>query len=113
MNSTEKMIHQYTAGKVSLEDANAALKEAGCGFLLDPERCALTEEEIRKTTVGAYPDMANGWGLLDTGTGSLDKVEIQGGKLIGGGIGRMYGMVYMAGRSYQVDDDTLAEGKAG
>lgn len=112
MSNTEKIIGKYTAGEAALEETNAALRETGCGFHLDPRRSALTEEEIRKTTTGAYPDMANGWGLLDTGTGSLEKVEVRGGKLAGGGIGRMYGVVYIAGRAYQVDDDTLADGKA-
>jgi len=112
MSNTENIISKYTAGKAGLEETNSALKKAGCGFHLNPERNVLTEEEIRKTTIGAYPDMASGWGLLDTGTGSLDKVEVRGGKLMGGGIGRMYGVVYIAGRSYEVDDDTLTSGKA-
>jgi len=113
MGNTEKIISRYTAGKAALEETNAALKEAGCSFHLDPERNVLTEEEIQKATIGTYPEMANGWGLLDTGTGSLDKVEVRDGKLPGGGIGRMYGVVHIAGRSYEVDDDTLTDGKAG
>lgn len=112
MNNTEKIIHKYTSRGMTLKDANAALKKAGSDFHLDPERNILTEEEIRSTTIGAYPNMANGWGLLDTGTGSLDKVEIRDGRLTGGGIGKMYGVVYMAGRSYHVDDDTLTDGEA-
>ncbi len=112
MNSIDSIVRKYTAGEAALEETNAALKEAGCGFHLDPARSGLTEEEIRKTTIGAYPEMANGWGLLDTGTGSLDKVEIRSGKLAGGGIGRMYGVVYIAGRVYRLDDDTLTDGKA-
>jgi len=112
MNSIEEMIRRDTAGGADLEKTNGALKRAGCGFHLDPRRNSLTEEEIRGTTIGAYPEMANGWGLLDTGTGSLDKVEIRDGKLAGGGIGRMHGLLYIAGRTYQVDDDTLVDGKA-
>ena len=31
--------------------------------------------------MGYYPEQASGWGLLDTGTGSMEKVHIVNGKL--------------------------------
>ena len=68
--SINEILMKYTNGEADLEKTNQALKEAGAKYHLDPGKNALTEAEIRATTVGTYPDMANGWGLLDTGTGS-------------------------------------------
>ena len=76
------ILKKYTAGELTLEEANAELKKDGAGYKLNPEKNIITEEEKRATTVGCYPDMANGWGLLDSGTKTYDKVKVEGGKLI-------------------------------
>ncbi len=76
-----EILQDYTGGKSGLEETNQALREAESGFSLKPGKNALTEEEIRATTIGYYPDMANGFGLLDTGTGTLDKVRVERGSL--------------------------------
>ena len=109
MATINEILMDYTAGKSDLPTTNQALKEAGAGFHLDPGKNALTEEEIRATTVGAYPDMANGWGLLDTGTGSLDKVEVRNGKLVHMDCGEMYALCLIAGKTYKVHGTVLAE----
>lgn len=100
-------IKKYTAGEITLEEVNAAL--TGSGYHLEPGQNTLTEEEIRNTTIGQYPEMANGFGLLDTGTGSFDKVEIAGGHLVNSDLGIMPGMVIIAGRTYNVKGNTLTE----
>lgn len=105
--SNLESIKKYTAGEITLEEVNAAL--VGSGYHLEPGKNALTEDEIRETTIGTYPDMANGWGLLDTGTGSLDKVEVRNGKLVNSDLGIMPGMVIIAGRTYNVKGTTLTE----
>lgn len=81
MKTINEILKDYTTGETDLEAANAALKEAGAGYHLEPGKNELTEEDRRETTVGYYPEQAHGWGLLDTGTGSLDKVHIVGGRL--------------------------------
>lgn len=108
MNATES-IRKYTAGEMTLEEVNAAL--SGSGYHLDPGKNALTEDEILHTTIGTYPNQANGWGLLDTGTGTLDKVEVRGGKLVDTDLGIMPGKVIIAGRSYWVDGAELTDEK--
>ena len=107
--SINEILMKYTKGEQDLEKTNQALKEAGAIYHLDPGKNALTEAEIRATTVGAYPDMANGWGLLDTGTGSLDKVEVRGGKLAHMDCGEMYALCLIAGKTYRVRGAALAE----
>ena len=111
MKTINEILQDYTSGKTPVDETNAALAAAEAGYHLAPGRNTLTEEEIRKTTVGTYPDMANGWGLLDTGTGTLDKVEIRNGKLVDTDLGIMPGQVIIAGRQYWVDGADLTNEK--
>lgn len=107
--SNLESIKKYTAGEMTLEEVNAAL--AGSGYHLDPGKNALTEDEILHTSIGTYPNQANGWGLLDTGTGTLDKVEVRNGKLVDTDLGIMPGQVIIAGRTYWVDGAELTDKK--
>ena len=100
-----EIIKQYTDGRLSLNEANKKLK----GIKLNPDKNALTEAEHRATTVGYYPDMANGWGLLDSGTGTFDKVFIRDGKLVGCKMGEAFALVFIGGKTYEVKNDTLVE----
>ena len=109
MDTINEILQDYTAGKTDLPTTNDALKAAGATFHLDPNKNMLTEEEIRATTVGTYPDMANGFGLLDTGTGSLDKVEVRNGKLANMDCGEMYALCIIAGRTYKVKGKELVD----
>lgn len=97
----------YTSGKTTLEETNKKLKEADADLRLDPEKNILTEEEKHRTFVGYYPEQASGFGLLDTGTGSLDKVRVQGGQLVDCDCGSMYALVFIAGKMYHVQGRTL------
>lgn len=81
MKTINEIIADYTSGKVPVDETNAALKEAKANFHFEPGKNVLTEKEIRATTVGNYPNMANGYGLLDSGTGSMEKVHVVNGKL--------------------------------
>lgn len=109
MKNITEIILKYTAGETTLEETNAALKEAGSGLSLNPEKNVLTEEDKRATTIGYYPDQANGWGLLDTGTGSFDKVQVKNGQLVGCDCGEMYALYLIAGKTYRVKGAMLAE----
>ena len=109
MKTIKDILKDYTSGQATLEETNAALAEAEAGYHLEPGKNALTEEEIRQTTIGQYPDMANGFGLLDTGTGTFDKVLIRNGRLVNSDCGNMRAMCILAGRAYDVKGDSLAE----
>ena len=100
-----EIIKKYTGGELTLEEANKKLK----GIKLTPEKNVMTEEENRATTVGYYPDMANGWGLLDSGTGTFDKVRVENGKLIGCDMGEAFALCFIGGKTYEVKGDTLVE----
>lgn len=101
---TIDILRKYTAGEMTLEETNIALE--GKDFHLEPGKNILTEEDKRATTVGYYPDQANGWGLLDSGTGTLDKVKITNGKLAHS-MGEAFAMVFIGGKVYEVKGDTL------
>lgn len=95
MKDIETILRDYTSGETTLEETNTALADAGMGVKLDPE----------KNTI--KPGEENAYGLMDTGTGSLDKVRIKGGKLVHS-VGTMAARVYWKGVCYDVTGgDTL------
>ena len=82
MNKTiNEIINNYTSGKTPVEDTNKALKKAGAGFSFQPGKNALTAEEIAATHVGPRPNDATGYGLMSSGTSTMDKVHVVKGKL--------------------------------
>ena len=109
MKELKEIIGKFSAVEFTLEAANRALANVGAGFHLDPRKNLLSEDEKRVTTVGYYPEQANGYGLLDTGTGSLDKVQIQNGHLINCDCGDLYALVAIAGKTYRVKGQVLTE----
>ena len=109
MSIIAEIIGKYTAGEKTLEQANEELKKAEAGFHLDPNKNVITEAEKRQTVVGYYPEQANGFGMLDTGTGTLDKVRCENGHLVGCDCGDSYALYIIAGRTYQVKGTELVE----
>ena len=114
MKTMNEILADYTSGKATVEETNAALKEAGVGFHFEPGKNELTEVDIRATTVGHYPDMANGYGLLDTGTGSMEKVHVTNGVLDYPinqvneyGSTNMLAYVHICGKVFEVFGDKL------
>lgn len=94
MKATE-IIRAYTAGEKTLEETNEALATAGAGFHLDP-----TRNEIKPEEIGHY-------GLLDTGTGSLNKVKVEDGHLVNADCGEMYALCILSGKVYVVKGTEL------
>lgn len=96
MKSTD-ILRKYTDGQMSLQEANAALKECRAGFHLDPQRNYI------------HPGEKDLYGLLDTGTGTLDKVRIRDGKLSNADCGAMPATCTYNGKLYRVHGDELGE----
>ena len=95
----------WEAGKISIDEANEKL--SGSGVYLDPKAQEIAEGE----SAVHYADVTkiNGFARLDTGTGTLDKVEIKDGKLVNCDVGEMFALVIFADGSYhEVDGDHLA-----
>lgn len=109
MKTIEEILLDYTRGEKDLPETNEALKETGSGLILNPSRNEITEEEKRATTVGYYPDQANGWGLMDHGVGSTEKVHVVDGRTPDVNMGEEIAYVYIAGRKYRLLGDILAD----
>ena len=107
MSMTE-ILNKYTAGQTTLEETNAALAAMGAGIHLEPGKNELTAEETAAAKAETAAN-ANGFGLLDTGTGTLDKVEVRDGHLVGCDCGEMYALCIFDGKPYQVKGTALEE----
>lgn len=115
-NDIADILFKYTTGEATLEGTNDALKEAEAGFNLEPGRNEITPDEMALTTVGDTPEEANGFGLLDTGTGSMEKVHVTNGKLDEvinqvkhDGTTNMLAFVIIGPNRYEVKGDTLTD----
>ena len=91
------ILRKYTNGEATLAETNAALKECRAGFHLDPQRNYINPAE---------KDL---FGLLDTGTGSLDKVRVVDGKLYNCHCGEMVAFCHYNGKIYRVHGDALGD----
>lgn len=110
------ILMRYASGEVDLEETNTALAKAEAGFHLEPGRNEITDEDRKQTVVGYYPEQACGYGFLDTGTGSMEKVKAIGGKLEypvneiqPDGSTNMVAYFIICGKTYEVFGDTLGE----
>ena len=109
MKKFDEIMQKYTAGEMNAEQANAALKAAGVTeFHLDPDRNVLTEEQKRATTVGYYPEQANGWGFLDDGI-KLELTTVKNGILESCDAGDSLTYFYICARKYQVKGKKLVD----
>ena len=109
ITEVNRIIAKYTAGKTTVEETNEDLKMLGVDLRVAPGKNILTADEIANTHVGTAPNKTSGYGLLDTGTRTLDKVEVQHGKLVGNDAGEMYALCIIGGKVYHVQGDTLTE----
>lgn len=109
MSNINEIMEKYTAGEITAQEANEKLAAAEAGFRLEPGRNALTEEEMRATTIGYYPDQSNGYGMMDTGTGTMNKVQVKDGRLVDCDMGSSYAAVYIAGHKYEIKGTELVE----
>ena len=107
--TTNEILNKYTTGEMTLPEANEALKEADSDLYLDPNRNVITPEELAETRVGETPAEANGWGILDHGVGSLEKVHVVNGRTVDVDMGQGTAYVYMAGKRYRLRGDVLTE----
>lgn len=108
ISEINRIIARHTAGKATVEETNADLRALGSDLRLQPGRNELTAEEIAEAVVGAPAEVC-GYGLLDTGTGTLDKVRVEDGRLVDNDVGEMYALLLIGGRVYHVEGDTLTE----
>ena len=94
-----EILKKYTMGEISVDDANKALRDAGNIVRIDPKKNMLTADEIEDGTAG----------LLDTGTGTLDKVKVSGNKLVNYDAGETEALLIIKGNAYRVSGNTIVK----
>ena len=106
MKNAHDILMKYTRGEQSLTATNAELEEIGAGFHLDFRKNILMDDEIRDGTAG----------LLDTGTGTFDKVKVINGELehavnevSADGTVNSPAFVLMQGKTFRVEGKKLTE----
>ncbi len=109
MNDFEKVILDYSRGEVGLDETNEKLKKMGSKVTLDPMRNMFTAEELMNTTVGETPDEANGYGIMDHGVGSMEKVHVVNGRTPDVNMGEEVAFVYIGGKKYRLCGDVLVD----
>lgn len=117
MDKITEAIREYSDGKKTLEELNAFLKEEGSNLQIIPGKNQLTEEDLAVTSCHGTPESANGYGLLDSGTGSFDKVHVVNGILDyavnmvidGEGHTNMLAYAYIGGFKFEVKGDQLVD----
>ncbi|MFR8529948.1 MAG: hypothetical protein ACLVDB_01780 [Anaeromassilibacillus sp.] len=62
MTKATEIIMQVSKGDITVEQANAALKKQNAGFVLDPGKVTLTDEERAGAVVSDDPTKVTGWG---------------------------------------------------
>lgn len=90
MKKINEILAEYTAGESTEAEANAALKEAGSDLYIDEAKNAI------------QPGEEGRFGLLDTGTGTLDKVEVADGRILNCDCGDMRVLCFFNGDVYNV-----------
>lgn len=111
MKTVEEVLRKYTLGEAGKDETNDGLKELGSPLRLNPDRNVITPEELAETRVGETPAEANGWGILDHGVGSLEKVHVVNGRTVDVDMGHEAAYVYIAGRKYRLRSDVLSGGR--
>lgn len=110
MKDLEKTLLNYTKGEKTLEEANKALKEMGSNIYLNPARNLFSADELMGTTLGENPpDTVNGYGIMDHGVVSMEKVHVVNGRTVDVNMGEEIAFVYIGGKKYRLCGNVLKE----
>ena len=95
--TVNEILAKYTSNEATLEETNAMLSEMQVGFHIEPDKNVIRPEEEEN------------FGMLDTGTGTMDKVEIKDLELVDMDCGGMYALCLFRGKTYRVHGKKLEE----
>ena len=111
MNNTE-ILNNYTNGTNTVQITNDLLTANKAGYIIDPDRNNITAEEAAAAvaSVENAKDLSeiSGYGLMDTGTGSKDKVSVLNGKVTNA-TGEQISIVFIGGHVFRAAYDVLTE----
>ena len=108
MSKMNEIIKKYSTGELTLEQANQQLEDIGSTVRLNPLKNTISGEEMAKTVVSDDPSKVSGWGMMNHGVGSMEKMHIQNGKLdYDTGFYDGTAVMYVKGNMYAVNGDHL------
>lgn len=87
------ILKKYSAKEITAEKANEMLESIGSELRVDENRNKIIDPKTE--------------GLLDTGTGTVDKVTIKDGKITSCDCGEMIAYCYYNGEVYKVEGNVL------
>lgn len=80
MSNMNEIIKAYSDGKLSQEDANKQLEAIGSTVRIDEMKNVITEEEKKVTSTDGTPGGTTGWGFMNHGIGTPEKMYVKNGK---------------------------------
>lgn len=81
MGKATEIILSYSKGEITVEEANKRLAECTVGLRLDPMKNAITGAEMAQTHSDGTPAGTSGYGFMDHGIGTPEKMHVTAGKL--------------------------------
>ncbi len=75
-----EIINMHADGKLSQEDANKQLEAAGSSVRINEMKNVISEEEKAATSTDGTPKGTTGWGFMNHGIGSPEKMYVKDGK---------------------------------
>ena len=81
MGKATEIILSYSKGEITVEEANKRLAECTVGLRLDPMKNAITGAEMAQTHSDGTPAGTSGYGFMEDGIVSPEKMHVTAGKL--------------------------------
>lgn len=81
MSKATDIVLEHSKGTISLEEANKQLAAIGSDLCLDPHKNSISGAEMAKTHSDGTPEGTSGWGFMNHGIGTPEKMHVEKGKL--------------------------------
>ena len=106
--TASEIIRKYTEKAITLEEANQLLEENGSTVRLDPFKNVISGQEFADTKVSDDPAEVTGWGMMNHGVGSMEKMHVQDGKFdYDTGFRGNTAVLYIKGKMFRVEGDHI------
>ena len=102
INEINKIINKYSDGEYTAEKANEELAKIDSNLFIDPNKNVLSDSE--KNVVVQDITKFSGSALMNSGTGTKNKVAIKNGKLVDG-VGKMRVEIIIGAKIFHVKED--------
>lgn len=103
-----EIIKNYTENTITLDEANRRLEEIGSTVRFDPFKNVISGKEFADTKVSDDPAEVTGWGMMNHGVGTPEKMHVQNGKFdYDTGFHGDMAVLYIKGKMFRVEGDHI------